>query len=114
MPLKEPPDFESKVQPALNINSAISLGLLVPIIGGIFWIKDGQRTSEIGRIQDTADNAKNVAELKVEIANLQRDMGDKTRDRLTTSQFFHWAVQLQRVNNEAGIRLIVPDPGKDQ
>lgn len=113
MPLETPPDFESKSPLPLNINSAISLSLLVPIIGGIFWIKDGQRTSEIGRIQDTAENAKNVIELKAEISSLQRDMGDKTRDRMTNSQFFHWAVQLQRVNTDAGIKLIVPDPGKD-
>jgi hypothetical protein len=94
----------------LNINSYISIGLLVTIILGCCYIKDGQRDNEVTRVKESAENAKANAELKVQIANLSRDMTDRARDRITFTEVWHWAVSLQRANTEAGIKLIVPEP----
>jgi hypothetical protein len=95
---------------ALNINSYISIGLLITIILGCCYIKDGQRDNEVTRIKESAENAKANSELKVQIANLSRDMTDRARDRITFTEVWHWAVALQRANTEAGIKLIVPEP----
>jgi len=94
----------------LNVNSYISIGLLITIILGCCYIKDGQRDNEVARIKESAENAKANAELKVQIANLSRDMMDRARDRITFTEVWHWAVALQRANTEAGIKLIVPEP----
>lgn len=94
----------------LNINTGISVGLAVMIGGFGFWIKNGQQAAEIERMRDASEAAIKIAQLHVEIANLEKDLADKNRNSYTFSQMYRWTTQLQKTNNEAGIKILVPEP----
>lgn len=101
---------EQKAVVALNPNSYLSIGLVIMLLGGILWIKDGQAEMRLGMISVRNEIGQTNAGLKADIADLRRELALKTSDRLTGNDFFRWAVQLQKVNGEAGIKLIVPEP----
>lgn len=110
MSLKNDPDFEPTQRLPINLNSGLSIGLFIAIGSGVFWIRDGQKDAELARVRDAADHARDIASMKVELAMQNAAFAERSRDRITFSEVWHWAVQLQKVNNDAGFKLIVPEP----
>ncbi len=98
---EEPPNFEHQAirQSPLNTNSAISLGLAVMIIAGVAWLKDGQKTSEMG--QQKLEYEMQALGLKVDASN---------KNIVTEADFVRWTNRMQRENNNAGNKIIVPEP----
>lgn len=129
------PDFDSddpKPGKNLNLNSGISIAVVILLLSGYAWmsgrfsdIDDRMKTRfsdiELHRVQDSADHAKEVAQLKVDIADARRETADARRevaskagDRWTHEDMYRWSVILQRANNDAGIKLVVPEPQRDK
>lgn len=123
MPTHSDPDFthdEPKRSP-LDLNSGISIALFIALMGGYTWMSGKFSDIDIHRIQDSADHAKEVAQLKVDIADARRETADARRevaskagDRWTHEDMYRWSVKLQRENNDAGFKLIVPEPQREK
>jgi len=68
------------------------------------------RASFAAYVQQTVEQRKQDlverAALEVQI----RDLADRSRDRITFTEVYHWAVVMQRQNNDAGLKVIVPEP----
>lgn len=122
--MRNAPDFDSddpKPGKNLNLNSGISIALFIALLAGFTWMSGKFSDIELHRVTDSADHAKEVAQLKVDIADARRETADARRevaskagDRWTHEDMYRWSVILQRANNDAGIKLVVPEPQRDK
>lgn len=122
--MRNAPDFDSddpKPGKNLNLNSGISIALFIALLSGFTWMNGKFSDIELHRVQDSADHAKEVAQLKVDIsdarretAEARREVASKSGDRWTYADMFRWSVSLQRANNDAGNKVVVPEPQHDK
>lgn len=130
MEMEREPDFryDRAPQPAFNLNTGVSITVLIAVLGYGTWLGNqfsDVRTSfskmEIQRITDNAEHAKDIAKLEVSISEARRETADSRReavdrssDRWTKRNMSHWSSRLQRTNNEAGVKILVPDPDDEK
>ena len=88
-------------QQHLSVNTYVSVGLLVILLGGFGWVIKGQN-----------DNATNVTIAKMELSNQVEKLSvrmtsmEASKNSWTSTQMFQWAVHLQQANPQ----IKVPEP----
>lgn len=107
-----PPNYENQSQrtPPLSANSAMSIGLAVTVVLAALWVRNGQTSNENLLKEGLAKNEIVALNMSNDIANLRRDLTSRNQDMLSMNAFIRWTNSLQRENNAAGNKLIVPEP----